>query len=182
MQMLLSFVPFIVFALLTPVSGIAPGLWAAAVVALALTARERVAGGGPIKILEAGTVLLFGSLALVTTLAQAQWSILGVRVAVDGGLFAIMVASIAVRRPFTLQYARQQVPAEAQNSPLFWHVNYAVTAAWAVAMAVVVAADLAMEYVAGLPLWVGTLVLLAALYAAFRFTQWYPAYRTRTAG
>jgi hypothetical protein len=181
MQMLLAFAPFIVFALLTRVAGIALSLWAAAAVSLALVARDRIAGGGEIKLLEAGTVLLFGSLAAYTSLTQVQWSIMFVRIVVDAGLLAIILASIAVRRPFTLQFARQQVPAEVQNSPLFWHVNYAITAVWAAAMAVVVAADVAMEYIPDVPLWIGTLVLVGALLAAFRFTQWYPSYRSRSA-
>lgn len=67
MQMLLAFVPFVVFALLTRVTGVNLSLWAAAAVSLALVVRDRVAGGS-IKVLEAGTVLLFGSLALYTTL------------------------------------------------------------------------------------------------------------------
>lgn len=100
---------------------------------------------------------------------------------VDAGLLAIIVLSIAIRRPFTLQYARRQVPAAVQNTPLFWHVNYAVTAVWAAAMAVVVAVDLALEYVPDLPLWIGTLVLVAALYGALYFTRWYPAHRARRA-
>jgi hypothetical protein len=181
MQMLLAFVPFVVFALLTRVTGVDLSLWAAAAVSLGLVVRDRVAAGGSIKVLEAGTVLLFGSLALYTTLTQAQWSIVGVRIVVDVGLLAIIVASMAFRRPFTLQYARQQVSAEVQNSPLFWHVNYTITAVWAAAMAVVVAVDLALECVPDMPLWIGTLVLVAALYGAFYFTRWYPAHRTRRA-
>jgi hypothetical protein len=74
MQIILSFAPFIVFALLTRVTGVDMSLWAAAILSAALIARNRMVGGS-IKVLEAGTVLLFGLLALYATATQVQWSI-----------------------------------------------------------------------------------------------------------
>jgi hypothetical protein len=181
MQILLSFAPFIVFALLLRTAAIDTSLWAAAAVSAALIARERFVDGKSVKMLEAGTLLLFGLLALYTTLTQASWSIAAVRAVVDAGLLLIILVSMAVRQPFTLQYARERIPVEVQQSPVFLRVNYIITAVWAAAMAVVVLADLAMEYLPQIPLAIDTLVLVAALAVAIWFTRWYPEQRRRAA-
>ena len=165
MQIVLSFGPFIVFALLTRVTGVDMSLWAAAILSAALIARNRMAGGS-IKILEAGTVLLFGLLALYATATQVQWSIPFVRIVVDSGLVAIVLISILIRQPFTLQYAREAAPAEVQASPAFLRVNYVISAVWAFALAIVVCADLAMEFAPGVRIWAETVVLVAALAGA----------------
>ena len=63
------------------------------------------------------------------------------RLAANGGLFAIALFSILVRNPFTLQYAREQVPREFWETPRFIWTNYIITGAWAIAFAVMAAAD-----------------------------------------
>ena len=74
-----------------------------------------------------------------------------VRLAVDRGLLAIVVVSLAVRRPFTLQYTRERVPAQFWGSPVFLATNRTISPVWAAAFAVLVAADAAAEYVAAVP-------------------------------
>jgi hypothetical protein len=49
-----------------------------------------------------------------------------------------------------------------------------ITAVWALAFACIVAADLVMVYMPNVPLRVGIIVSIAALYGAYRFTGWYP--------
>jgi hypothetical protein len=179
LQMLWSFAPFIVFALLSRTTAIELNLWAAAMTSAGLIAREQLVQGKSIKMLEAGTVLLFGLLALYTTLTHAHWSIAPVRTVVDAGLLLIIVVSLAIRQPFTLQYAREQVAPDVQQSPAFLSINSIITGVWAAALAVVVVADLAMEYMPAIPLWIDTAVLVAALAAAIRFSRWYPEQRRR---
>ena len=58
------------------------------------------------KILEIGTFVLFGGLALYAVLGGPMWSIMGVRLRVDAGLLTLVLITMAVGRPFTLQYAR----------------------------------------------------------------------------
>ena len=126
------------------------------------------------KILEAGTFVLFASLGLYTSFTRIAWDIPTVRSLVDGGLLLIILLSLLIRRPFTLQYAREQVPAAAQSSPTFVRTNYIITTVWAVAMAIIVIADLAMHFVAGLPVQVEIVAIVGALGGAFWFTKWYP--------
>jgi hypothetical protein len=43
---------------------------------------------------------------------------MAVRLAVDAGLLAIVLASLAAGRRFTLQYARERVPEQYWHAPL----------------------------------------------------------------
>ncbi|HLH49804.1 MAG TPA: hypothetical protein VKV96_10720 [Roseiarcus sp.] len=181
MQIVLGFAPFIAFALLTRFVGVEGSLWIAAAIAAGLAIRNRFAGRS-IKILEAGTIALFGLLALHAALTQSAWSLPLVRVVVDSGLLAIVLLSIAIGAPFTVQYAREQVPPEIQASPVFLRVNKVISAVWALAFAIGLIADLAMEYAPGAPLWLDIAVIVAALAGAARFTQWRPEKVRRSFG
>ncbi len=50
-------------------------------------------------------------------------------------MLAISLLSLAIRRPFTLQYAREVVDAETAALPGFLKANYVITSAWAAAFA-----------------------------------------------
>jgi hypothetical protein len=119
MGIMLAFAPFIVFALVDHLVGTTEGLIAGAAVSAALLLRDWVMPGRSAKILEIGTAILFGGLAVYAVLGGPSWSIVGVRLRVDLGLLVIVLVSMALRRPFTLQYAREQVPAELWNSAQF---------------------------------------------------------------
>ena len=177
MGMLLAFAPFVVFVIVERAIGVAAGLFAATAVSVAILARDTLIQRKSPKILEVGTFLLFGWLAVYALTAGTDLPIFGVRLLVDAGLLVIVLASIALRRPFTLQYAREQVARELWDHPGFIQTNYVITAAWALAFAVMVAADLAMLYLADMPKWVGVAVTVGTIVGAGRFTQWYPEHR-----
>jgi hypothetical protein len=105
MNILLAFSPFIVFVVLQRLIGIETGLLGAAAMSLLLLARDAVIRRKMPKVLEIGTVLLFGALALYGSVTEAAWPIAGVRLAVDAGLLLIVLVSMAIGQPFTLQYA-----------------------------------------------------------------------------
>jgi hypothetical protein len=175
MGILLAFAPFIAFALVDRLIGPTEGLVAGAAVSAALLLRDWVTPGRSAKILEVGTAILFGALALYAVAGGSTLSVVGVRLCVDLGLLAIVLASIALRRPFTLEYAREQVPAEFWDSPQFLYTNYVITAAWALAFGVLVAAELILLYVPDVPPRIAVIAMVIALIAAIRFTSWYPA-------
>ena len=93
---------------------------------------------------------------------------------VDAGLTLIVLASMALRQPFSLQYARERVDRAHWDSPAFLHTNYVISAAWAAAFGVLVLADIAMAYMPALPHAGGVVATVAALAAAAWFTGWYP--------
>jgi hypothetical protein len=172
MGILLAFAPFIVFVFGQRLVGITIGLVLAAVLAALLIIKSVVARQS-IKVLEVGTFLLFAGLAVYAKLAHPAWSIIAVRLRVDAGLLLVVLASLVLRKPFTLQYAREQTPAEIWNHPGFIHTNYVITAVWALAFAVMVLAEAAILYVPGVDKRAGVIVTVLAIYGAFRFTDSY---------
>ncbi len=174
MGILLAFAPFIAFALLDRIVGPTEALAAGATVSAVLIVRDLVGPRRSVKVLEIGTFVLFAGLALYTVLSGATWSVIGVRLCVDAGLLLVVLASMAAGRPFTLQYARDQVAPEFWNRPEFIRTNYIVTGAWALAFAVMVLAELALLYVPGLPPRAGIVAIILALVGAVKFTGWYP--------
>lgn len=66
---------------------------------------------------------LTAALAFWTTARGAEWSIPLVRLAVDTGLRAIVLASLLIGTPFTLQYAREETPPEIWGQPEFLRTN-----------------------------------------------------------
>jgi hypothetical protein len=176
MGILLAFAPFLAFALIDRLSGPTEGLIAGAVVSAALLLRDLIQGRTA-KVLEIGTAILFGGLALYALLGRPSWSVVGVRVVVDAGLLLIVLASLVMRRPFTLQYARERVAPELWGEPEFVRTNYVITAVWALAFAVMVVAELVLLYVPDVPPRAGIVAIVLALVGAVKFTGWYPERR-----
>jgi hypothetical protein len=176
MGMLLAFAPFIAFAVIDRLAGSVEGLFAGFAVSAAILIRDWLSAGRKPKLLEIATAILFGSLAAYALVFNPAWSIIGVRLMVDVGLLVIMLGTIAIRQPFTLQYAREQASAEAQRSPEFLRINYTISAVWALAFVVLVAADLVMLYLPDLHRF-GIIVTVLALVGAFKFTARYPEQR-----
>jgi hypothetical protein len=175
MNILLAFAPFISFAVIDRIAGATAGLATAACVAAVLIGRDAMSRERKIKLLEVGTLILFGGLALYSLAGSVAWTIIGVRLCVDTGLLVIVLVSLAIGQPFTLQYAREKVAQEIWKQPAFLRVNYVITAVWAAAFAVMVIADLVMLYVPSVPLRVGVWVTILAIFGAYRFTEWYPS-------
>lgn len=179
MGILLAFVPFIAFALADRLLGSLDGLIAGAVVSAILIGHDWMAARRSPKLLELGTAALFTSLAGYYVLAGPNWSIMKVRLLVDSGLLLIVLLSIALRRPFTLQYAREQVAPEFWDKPGFIRTNKVISGAWALAFAVLVAADWTMAEGAGVPTGLPVTATIMALVAAVKFTAWYPKHRVK---
>jgi len=178
---LLAFAPFIAFAVIDRLIGSTEGLVAGAVTSAALLVRDWMSADRKPKILEIGTMVLFCGLALYALLFHPVWSIVGVRLRVDAGLLVIVLITLAVGKPFTLQYAREQVAPELWMSPEFIRTNYVITAVWALAFVVMVIADLILLYLPDVPPRVGIWATIAALLGAIKFTSWYPE-RRKAAG
>jgi hypothetical protein len=176
MTAFLILLPFGAFATLMLVTSAAVSLFGAAALAIAVVVWD-VWRGGSVKMLAAGSVLLFGALGCYVALVDGHWSGIAVRLAVDGGVLAIALASLAIRAPFTLQYAREKVDAETAQLPGFVTANYVITWAWTAAFALMLTADMLLIVLPGLPLWIGFATAFAARNAAVAFTNWYPQYR-----
>jgi hypothetical protein len=176
MALFLILVPFGAFAMLMMVASSAVSLFAAAALSVAIIAWDMIRGGSA-KLLAVGSVLLFTVLGCYITWIDGNWSPVAVRLAVDGGVLAIALLSLAIRLPFTLQYARESAAPEIIRLPGFVAANYILTCVWSAAFVLMLVADMLMIYLPGLPLWVGFAMAFAARNSAVYFTKWYPQYR-----
>lgn len=174
MAILLILAPYGLFTALMLVAPATTALLAAAATCLA-TVLVDLARGRSAKILPAGSVVIFLAIAAYLAAVDPAIGAPTVKFAVDVGLFAISVGSILLGHPFTLQYAVEAVPAETAALPGFLRANYIITAAWAAAMLLMMAANLLLIYLPALPIWSSIAIALAARNSAVYFTKWYPA-------
>lgn len=176
MTIFLILAPYGAFAALMLVSSAVVSLFVSAAICLMVVAHDAIAGRS-IKMLGAGSAILFAALGCYIALADAGWSSSEVKLAVDAGMLTISLLSLAIRRPFTLQYAREMVDSETAQLPGFVKVNYIITSAWSLAFVLMVMANVLLIYLPGLPLWSGLAIAFAARNSALYFTKWYPEYR-----
>jgi hypothetical protein len=181
MMIFLILAPYGAFSLLMLATSATASLFVSAAIWLMVIGYD-IARGRSIKILGAGSMLLFGALGAYLTLVDSSLSSSAVKLTVDAGVFAISLTSIAFRFPFTLQYAREVVDPETAKLPGFTKANYVITAAWTGAFLLMMIANVLMIYLPGLPLWSGLVIAFAARNSAAYFTKWYPAYRKAKCG
>jgi hypothetical protein len=176
MMIFLILLPFGVFSALMLLTSSEMALFAAAATGLAVIVHDLVRGR-QLKMLGAGSVALFLALGLYLALVDSSLSASAVKLAVDAGVLAIALTSIAIRRPFTQQYAREVVDAEIHALPGFLTANYIMTWAWTACFVLMMIGNILMIYLPSLPLWAGIAIAFAARSAAVYFTKWYPDYR-----
>ncbi|MGW7635749.1 hypothetical protein [Streptomyces decoyicus] len=124
---------------------VGPGRYELAVgVSLALAVAIVIAGrirspGASLKILEISDVVFFAAMAVIGIFASPgmhRWLESYSGELSNIALMVIALGSMAVKVPFTLQYAREQVPREFWDNPRFLRTNYRITGAWAAAFGV----------------------------------------------
>ena len=176
MTIFLILAPYGVFASLMLVASASLSLFAASGVCLAVIALDAWRGRS-VKLLGAGSAVVFAGLGAYLVLLDPSLSRSAVRFFVDAGIFTISAGSMLIRYPFTLQYAIEAVPAETAGMPGFLRANYIITAAWTAAALLMMLANMAVLYVPGLPIWLSLAIAFAARNSAVYFTKWYPQYR-----
>jgi hypothetical protein len=176
MMVFLILAPYAAFTLLMLAGLPVASLFAAAATCLMVIGHDLFRGRS-IKLLGAGSAILFASLGGYLVLVDSGLSGSTVKLTVNCGMLAIALLSLAIRRPFTLQYAREVVDAETAGLPGFLTANYIITAVWALAFLLMLMANLLMIYLPGIPLWSGLAIAFAARNTALYFTKWYPRYR-----
>jgi len=176
MAIFLILAPYGAYTLLMLVTSATVSMFVASTICIGTVAID-VAYRRSVKTLAAGSAVVFAAIGLYLALLDPTLGALGVKLSVDLGIFAISLGSMLVRRPFTLQYALEAVPAETAAMPGFLHANYVITGAWTAATLLMAAANVVLLYVPGLPLWSSLAVAFAARNSAIYFTKWYPEYR-----
>ena len=176
MTIFLILAPYGAFTTLMLVTSAAVSLFASAAICLMVIAYDAFRGRS-IKMLGSGSVIVFAGLGAYIALIDSSWSSSAVKLTVDAGVLAISLVSLAIRQPFTLQYAREMADTETARLSGFMRANYIITWAWTGAFLLMMIANILMIYVPGLPLWSGIVIAFAARNSAVYFTKWYPQHR-----
>ncbi|MGW2560072.1 hypothetical protein ACWCXB_12650 [Streptomyces sp. NPDC001514] len=181
--------PWIIFSVL-----VGPGRFEVAVgLALAASLVLIIAGRivrprSSLKILEVADLVFFTVLTVVGAFASEAthlWLETYAGELSNIALAVIAFGSMAVRVPFTVQYARERVDPAYWNSPAFLRTNYAITGVWGLAFLVAAIAGGYGDLVLHNPdnIWTAWIIQILAIVAALRFTDWYPDYvRARARG
>lgn len=128
--MMLSFLPFVLFALLANLSADL-ALWAAFAAAFALGLRDFAQHR--IRLFDWGSLVIFGAVVLFAGFVRPDVSLALTRLVVDLGFCTLALVSLAVRNPLTL-------PDDAAKHGRRWR-HYALTVFWALAFAAMAGAD-----------------------------------------
>lgn len=143
--------------------------------------------GVPVHLLEAFTVGYFGVLAVLGLVASdgaIEWLQMWAGEVSNIALAAFAISTLALRRPFTLAYAKDTTPREHWDSPVFLRINYVISAAWAGAF---LFAALAGAYGDAVlrdndNFWTAWILPIGAMICATSFTDFYPDHATEGRG
>lgn len=125
-------------------------------------------------ILSWGSLAFFGFMFITVILMENQWVVQHAWIISNGSLFLIAFISILVRKPFTLQYAREQVSSDKWQHPLFIKINYILTWVWALSFLFSLILNVSKLYNPLFNLWIYESLSYAATIFAIWFTAWFP--------
>src|SRR5579862_7396000 len=83
-------------------------------------------------VLSWGTLIFFIFMTISVILFKNQWVTKYSWIFSNGALALIAWISIFIRKPFTIQYAKEQVSKDKWQHPLFLKINYLLTIAWGI--------------------------------------------------
>lgn len=179
----LGFAPWIIFDVVASPSTWKYAALAALIAALVLNVPDLRRGS--FKILEAASLVFFAVLFVLGLAVDRQdllWLETYAQTLANGVIAVVALGSLAFT-PFTEQYARESVPRQYWDTPLFRSTNRILTAMWGGVFLVTALLGLLALHVRSGSDWLNWVIPIALLVAAIRFTKWYPAHvRARARG
>lgn len=171
------------WVLMSIVSG--PGRFEIAVLlALALSLLVFFSGrtsGSSVKLMEIFDLLFFIAFAIVgifATAAMSSWLENWAGEITNVALVLFVLITLAIKQPFTLQYAKESTDPKFWNTPVFMRINYTITWVWAGAFIW----QSLMGFIGDAVLhnsnnfWTGWILQIAAMIFAIAFTEYWPDY------
>lgn len=172
MGMVLTSLPWLAFWVLLSRGRLFTAIIVALLAAAVAVVAEKLSGRSS-KILQTGTLAVFVVFAAAVTFADRAWLGHWIRLMSNGALTVVVLISILIRKPFTLQYARESVPKELWASPEFLHANYVITWVWFAAFVANTAASGLDHLIPSINVLVNWVISICPLLAAIKFTTWY---------
>lgn len=135
--------------------------------------------GDSIKLMEVFDLIFFAGFAIVgaaATPAVITWLENWAGEITNIALVLFVVITLALKQPFTLQYAKEQTDPKYWNTPAFLRINYAITWVWAGAFLW----QSLMGFIGDFFLdnsnnfWTGWILQIAAMIFAISFTEYWP--------
>jgi carotenoid cleavage dioxygenase len=126
-------------------------------------------------ILPWGTLLFFIFSAVTLIIFDMDWVAVHMGVLVPAMLALIAWSSFLVNKPFTLQYAKQQVPKEKWDHPVFIFINRVLTSSWGIIFLFNLGMNLLRQFY-GLEHWVCSLTTDITSIGGLWFTIWFPKF------
>ncbi|MBA2649610.1 MAG: hypothetical protein H0U75_08485 [Legionella sp.] len=81
-------------------------------------------------VLSWGTLIFFFFMMVGVVGLKNKWVIQYASLISNGGLSLIVLISLLIGKPFTIQYAKESVPKEKWQHPLFIRINYLLSGFW----------------------------------------------------
>ncbi|MGU3435972.1 hypothetical protein ACNHUS_23505 [Actinomycetes bacterium M1A6_2h] len=135
MQIVISFAPWIVYAILSSTVGWTLSLAGALAASLAVLVYYRRTGQ-PIDALSIGGVVFFVGMIVASPLLGQGTVETYTQTLSHGWIALLMWLSIAVGKPFTEVFARSEAPADMIGTPEFLRFNCIISAMWAASFTV----------------------------------------------
>jgi hypothetical protein len=144
---------------------------------MVLSAVRRVS----IHALDGFGAVIFLALAVLGLLASPgliRWLQLWAGEIANVSLALFVIATLVVRKPFTLPYAKEDAPEEFWDSPVFLRINYVISSVWAAAFVFTSTVGfIGIAVLKGVEdFWTGWVLQLAAIFFAVAFTEFYPGH------
>lgn len=179
LKLVASFAPWIAFLIIArdTMARVEIGLVTALVLSVVMSVLKLHRG----IIMWVGLVFFTGATVAVLGFHN-MWTIRHLGVMANGALALGSWVTLAIGKPFTLEYARQHTDPSKWNDPLFVHANVVLTAVWASAFTFNTALAWILMKRVLLPEWACHTLSYAALIGAAAFTSWYPNFLRRKAG
>lgn len=173
-KILMGFLPWILYYLLsghTHESHIL-ALFVALAITLILDRHELKKG----FVFTWGSTIFFAGLLIFTLTTSYAWPSANANFLANIALMLITWISVLIKKPFTLQYARETTGKKYWNSPLFIKVNYLVTITWGVSFIVLVLMSVLRRVLGDADGLMYEVITYLPVIGALWVTQYYPEY------
>jgi hypothetical protein len=103
-----------------------------------------------------------------------MWAVRHMGILANGALAMGTWAGMALKHPFTLEYAREHTDRSLWNDPVFLRTNYFMTAIWGAVFTVNSFLAWQKSFQPAMPGWAYETISYALLVSAMFFSVWYP--------